>query len=142
MAAPNGLFWDHIDGDGGVDTTVWSYNQGSVIGALVLLAQETGDPTAIAQAEGIADRTLATFAGRWLTAEPPEFSAIFFRNLLALAAVDHRADYVAAAQAFADVVWTQNRDPRTGLVSFGGPTRLLDQAAIVQVYADLATAGR
>lgn len=140
MLGPSGLYWDHIDGAGNVDTTHWSYNQGSLIGALVLLAQETDDPAALTQAEGVADRSLAYFHDRWSTGEPPEFSAVFFRNLLALAAVDHRADYVAAAQAFADAAWLRHRDPRTGLFSFVGPTRLLDQAAVVQVYAALATA--
>ena len=38
---------------------------------------------------------------------------------------------------FADA-WTTARDPATGLFSFGRPTRLLDQAALVQVYAALA----
>ena len=45
----------------------------------------------------------------------------------------------AAIETFADEAWAQARDPATGLFSFGGrePT-LLDQAAMVQVYAELA----
>ena len=45
----------------------------------------------------------------------------------------------AAIQAFADEAWANARDPQTGLFRFGGrgPT-LLDQAAMVQVYAELA----
>jgi hypothetical protein len=44
-----------------------------------------------------------------------------------------------AVRAFGDEAWAQARDPHTGLFSFGksGPT-LLDQAAMIQVYADLA----
>lgn len=142
MLAPDGLYWDHIDASGTIDQTEWSYNQGSLIGALVLLAQETNDPSQITRAEQIADRSLAYFQDRWLTQEPPEFAAIFFRNLLALAAVDHRSDYVDAAQAYADGMWNEHRDPATGLYSLNGPTRLLDQAAVVDVYAELAIAGR
>ena len=141
MLAEDGLYWDHIDRDGTVDTTHWSYNQGIVIGALVLLAQETGDATALPRAEQLADSAIAYFAGRWLNAEPPEFSAIFFHNLLRLAAVDKRADYVAAAQAFADGAWVTHRNAKTGLFAFRGPARLLDQAALVQVYSDLASFG-
>ena len=74
-----------------------------------------------------------------LAGEPPEFAAIFFRNLLALAAIDHREQYLDAAQAYADQAWAQ-RDARTNLVSFGKSARLLDQAAIVQIYSALATA--
>jgi predicted alpha-1,6-mannanase (GH76 family) len=129
MLAPNGLYWDHIDSAGNVDTTHWTYNQGSLIGADVLLYRSTGDASALARAEALADATLAYFDGPKLAGEPPEFAAIFFRNLLALAAVDGRTQYVAAAQAYADSIWSRQ------------PTRLLEQAAIVQVYAALATAG-
>jgi hypothetical protein len=139
MLAPNGLYWDHIDANGVVDFTHWSYNQGSMIGANVLLYQQTHDPAALARAESLADATLAYFAGPKLAGEPPEFAAIFFRNLLALAAIDKRAQYVDAAQAYAESAWAQ-RDTRTNLISFGKPTRLLDQAAVVQIYAALATA--
>jgi len=139
MLAPNGLYWDHIDANGVVDFTHWSYNQGSMIGANMLLFRQTHSPAALARAEGLADATLAYFSGPKLTGEPPEFAAIFFRNLLALAAIDHRQQYRDAAQAYADQVWTQ-RDARTNLVSFGKPARLLDQAAIVQIYSALATA--
>lgn len=118
--------WDHIRGDGSVDRTEWSYNQGAVLAAYRLLYGISGDGAYLRRAESIADRTLATFSSRWSNGEPPEFAAIFFRRLLALADVDHRADYVAAAQAYADRLWTSPRP------------RLFDQAALVQLYAALA----
>jgi hypothetical protein len=142
MLAPNGLYWDHIDADGVVDETQWSYNQGSLVGALVLLYKATNDPLALARAELVAHNALAYFDPTRLAGEPPEFAAIFFRNLLSLAAVDHDPVYLDAAGAYATQAWTQLRDSRTGLYSFGGPTRLLEQAALVQLYAALATAGR
>jgi hypothetical protein len=139
MLAPNGLYWDHIDANGAVDATHWSYNQGSMIGANVLLYRQTHSAAALARAEQLADATLAYFAGPKLAGEPPEFAAIFFRNLLALAATDNRQQYLDAAQVYADQAWVQ-RDARTNLVSFGKPARLLEQAAIVQIYSALATA--
>jgi hypothetical protein len=137
MLADDGLTWDHIDRTGSVDTTHWSYNEGSLIGSLVLLAQVTNDPTQLAAAEQLADRALAYYGDRW-SDEPPEFASIFFVNLLRLAAVDGRTDYVDAAQAYADDGWTNRRQPSTGL--YGGT--LLTQAAYVQLDAALATAGR
>ncbi len=138
MLASDGLYSDHIDLGGSVDGTQWSYNQGSVIGANVLLYTLTRDGQALARAEQIADAALAYFSGRWLNGEPPEFAAIFFRNLLALAAADGRQDYVDAAETYGDEAWTTARDARTGLFSFGDKTRLLEQAALVQLYAALA----
>ena len=138
MLVSDGLYADHIDLRGTVDGTHWSYNQGGVIGADVLLYIVTGDTQALARAELIADAALAYFAGRWMSGEPPEFAAIFFRNLLALAASDGRADYVSAAESYGDEAWATARNARTGLFAFHGKTRLLEQAALVQLYAALA----
>ena len=133
LLAPNGLYWDHVAADGTVDQHEWSYNQGSPIAAYVLLYETTGDRSALTRAEQLADGTLATFSGTWLT-EPPQFAAIFFQHVLELAAIDGRARYVAAAQAYAAAAWSTLRDPQTGLFSGG----LLGQAAFVQLYAHLA----
>jgi hypothetical protein len=136
MLSPDGLYWDHVASDGTVDRREWSYNQGSPIAAYLLLYKTTGDRSALARAEQLADGTLSAFSGRWLS-EPPEFAAIFFQHVLELAAVDGRTQYVAAAQAYADAVWDALRDPETGLLSTG----LLGQAAFVQLYAHLALTG-
>lgn len=124
---PDGLYGDHIGGNGSVDRTEWTYNQGSMLEAYRLLYRATGDPADLAKAESIADATLSAFHGRWMT-QPAVFDAIFFRRLLALAGVDRRRNYVASAQAYADRLW---RAPRT---------QLFVQAAVVQMYAALAAA--
>jgi uncharacterized protein YyaL (SSP411 family) len=138
MLGDDKLYSDHIAVDGTVDETRWSYNQGLLIGALVELHRITGDAASLARAEEVGDAALLYFDGRWDGDEPPEFAAIFFRNLLALAAIDGRRDYVDAAESYGVWAWSDARDPRTGLFSFSGPTRLLDQAALVQLYATLA----
>lgn len=122
---PDGLYGDHISGDGSIDRTEWSYNQGSMLEAYRLLYRATGNRTDLTRAEAIGDATLASFRGRW-SGEPTAFAAIFFRRLLDLAAVDHRQDYVAAAQRYADHLWVSPR------------RQLFAQAAVVQLYAALA----
>lgn len=124
---PDGLYGDHISGNGSIDDTEWSYNQGSMIEAYRLLYRATGDRTNLTRAEAIADATLGAFRGRWAR-EPAAFAAIFFRRLLALAELDRRQDYVAAAQRYADRLWVSPHP------------QLFVQAALVQVYAALAAA--
>jgi hypothetical protein len=141
LLAPNGLYWDHIDLVGKVDTAQWSYNQGSVIAADVLLYRTTGDRSVLARAEGLADASIAYFNSRWKHDEPPEFAALFFRGLLGLADTDGRADYVAAAERYADDSWSTERDPHTGLFRYSGKADLLQQAGLVQLYAALAARG-
>jgi hypothetical protein len=141
LLAPNGLYWDHIDLAGRVSTAQWSYNQGSVIAADVLLYQTTGDPGVLARAEQLADASIAYFSSRWRQGEPPEFATLFFRGLLSLADADGRADYVAAAERYAADAWATERDPRTGLFRYAGKPDLLQQAGLVQLYAALAQRG-
>jgi hypothetical protein len=140
MASPDGLLWDHIDLRGAVDRTEWSYNQGTAIGAYVLLYRLAGDRDALVRAEELARQSLRYFDENRLRSEPPFFLAIFFRNVVALGRAVHDSRYRAAAQAYADAVWKDRRDPRTGLVAFhpGAPARLLEQSALVQIYAVLA----
>jgi hypothetical protein len=124
----DGLYGDHVGGDGRIDRTEWSYNQGSMLEAYRLLYKATGQRGDLTQAEAIADRTLAAFRGRW-SHEPAAFGAIFFRRLLDLAAVDHRRNYVAEAQRYAAHLWAKPRP------------QLFVQAAVVQMYAALAARG-
>ena len=140
MLAPDGLLWDHLTLDGGLDQSHWSYNQGTAIGANVLLYRLTSDASALQRAEDLADHSLAYFDTTPDGHEPPFFLAIFFQNLLDLSAADGNTEYRTDAQAFADAVWDRVHDPKTGLFRFhdGRPVRLLDQAAMVRIYAALA----
>jgi hypothetical protein len=70
---------------------------------------------------------------------------VFFRNLLLLEGETGDTRYRTAMQAYADQVWDTIRDPSTGLFNFAygrtrsaEPHRLVDQAAMLQIYALLA----
>jgi hypothetical protein len=141
MRTPEGLYQDHIAYDGRVDPTIWSYNQGTMIGANVLLWRVTGKAGYLRRAEAIASAALGYFSPPRMRREPPYFAAIFFDNLLALDAVRPDASYRTAARVYADWAWRKRRDPNTGLFDFrtdGG--RVLEQAAMVRIYATLAGA--
>jgi rhamnogalacturonyl hydrolase YesR len=140
MLAPDGLLWDHVRLDGTRDETHWSYNQGTAIGANVLLYRLTGDKGALERAEALADSSLAYFDRTPGGREPAFFLAIWFRNLLALESVDGDARYREALQEYADAAWDRLRDQSTGLFHFDGSrsAKLLEQAAMVQIYAALA----
>ena len=142
MLAPDGLLWDHLALDGTRDERHWSYNQGTAIGANVLLYRLTGDLDALHRAEALANQSLVYFDTTPNGREPPYFLAIFFRNLLALQKADGNVRYRDVVQAYADSAWDAARDQRTGLFRFGGsrPVQLLEQAAMVQIYAVLAQA--
>jgi hypothetical protein len=127
LRGPRGLYFDHLGADGTVDRTLWSYNQGAVVGADVLLYRLTGDADALTNAEDVAQASLPYLAPG--VNEPPEFAAILARHLLELAALDGDTSLRDAVHAWADATWSHAR---------GAP---LAQAALVQVYALLARAG-
>ena len=139
-----GLFWDKLRSDNTVDDTLWSYNQGSMVGANVLLARRGGEAGAgyLARAEAIARKALRHFAGGGLERQPPAFNAIFFRNLLLLydatPDAELRAEIVGAMRAYTDWAWCDRRDRRDRFHLSGRSVTLLDQSAMVQLLALLA----
>jgi predicted alpha-1,6-mannanase (GH76 family) len=135
LQRPDGLIANDIDGEQKNDRA-WSYNQGATIADLVLLAQITGRPGYLADARRIAAASLAAY-GTSFAGEPRAFVAIFFRDLALLDAVTPSPRYRRALQAYADREWRSGRDRTTDL--FG--TDLLDQAGMVQIYAQLAAEG-
>lgn len=136
----NGLYGDHIDGQGQIDDTEWTYNQGAMIGAGVMLYRATHDATYLHQAQATANAALAAFGSAQLAQQPVYFNAIYIRNLLLLSQASGDTRYQRFAQSFADDAWKNVRDARSGLFRAdpGGSTQLLDQASMVQVYSLLA----
>ncbi len=136
-----GLYFDNLQLDGKIDKTVWTYNQGVMIGANVLQHRLTGDAQHLARAEAIAHKAMAHFAGRY-AAQPEQFNAILFRNLLLLhhatAETALKQSIVDAIGAYADDAWHTRRDSND-LFPKGAPT-LVKHAAMIQIFAVLAWA--
>jgi hypothetical protein len=135
-----GLYHDKVLGDGGIDPAQWIYNQGVAIAAGVMLHRVTGRADYLEQATTTAEATLAWYGAREYQGQPAIFVAIFFRNLLQLADLTGSPAYRAALLAYADRAWDNPaiHDAKTDLFRFEGPRTpctLLDQAAMVQLYA-------
>jgi hypothetical protein len=145
----DGPFWNVARPDGHIDTNVWSYNQGVMIGARVLQYRVTGDGAFLELAERIARQTLATFGDFKL--HPPSFNVMCFQNMLMLCAESRddelKASMRQAMEDFANWTWdaaSGARDASTNLFYFTDsgrpargeqPARLQDQGAMVQLYA-------
>ena len=140
LRAPNGLYWDHVEPDGTVEAVAWSYNQGSMIGASLLLYRLNGNPAYLASAVRTADAAVREWSGGELRAQPPAFNALFARYLLQLWAETGTPAYRQLIEEYADELWETVRNPVTDVFSFErrDVEPLLDQAAMVQLYAYLA----
>lgn len=141
LQAPDGLIWDSIAPDGSVTDWVFSYNQGTMIGTNVLLAEVTGDDTYLDRAETIADAALSYFDGDGFYQQDMEFNAIFFKNLFLLDERVHDPEYGTVLASYVDRIWNEDVDPDTNVVqrgAAGSPTNLLRQSALVQLCATRA----
>jgi hypothetical protein len=138
----SGMYYDHLDDSGDVNTALWSYNQGTMIGAGTLLYQITGNRTYLQQAEQTATASVSYYGSADnLYHQPDVFDVIFFRNLFALAKINHDPSYAQMAAAYADTAWLQDRQS-SGLFTDPDPTggeSLENQTSpMVELYAMLA----
>jgi uncharacterized protein YyaL (SSP411 family) len=141
LAQAGGLYGDHVAPDGTVDATTWSYNQGTMVGAGVLLWRATGQASYLSDATETAEAALIHFDAGRLHREPAFFVSVYFRNLLLLDAVRPDPGYRQALRSYADWAWRRVRQPASGLYTFGpnGTVQLLDQAAMVNLDGLLAS---
>ncbi len=139
LTESNGLYADHIRLHGVIDPTEWSYNQGAMIGASVLLYQASGNSEFLFQARQTAAAALSYFTIPRLLSENPFFVSVYLRNLMYLDAVTHDPPGPRLAQTYIDSVWVHQR-LSDNLFAFGSPpsTQLLYQAAVAQIYALLS----
>jgi hypothetical protein len=123
-----------------VEPFLWSYNQGTMIGAGTLLYQATGNAAFLYEARQTAKAALAYFTGERLGEEIPFFPAVYFRNLLYLDSVTHDPPGPRIAQSYVDYAW-QNLRLSNDIFVAGSPAgaQLLVQSAIAQIYGLLAS---
>lgn len=143
LRSPEGLYWDHLDPAGNVERTTWSYNQGTMVGAGVLLARATGESSYLDRARQTAQAALAHYGAEdRLEHQGLAFNAIFFKNLALLDEETHDGAYRQPLSDYTEQLWTGKRDPSTCLFQ-PAPDRgpgVLSQAAAVRLYATLAAA--
>jgi hypothetical protein len=135
LGTASGLYNDHVEPNGTVDTTIWSYNQGVMVGAGVLLNKATGTASFLTQAEKTAGAAVAHFgSGTVLDNQGTAFNAIYFRDLFLLNQVAPNTSYAAEARSFAATMWSQRQS--TGL--FNPQYGVNGTAPMVELYALLA----
>jgi hypothetical protein len=139
LGTGTGLIADHIDANGNVADDIHSYNQGALIATAVNLYRATHDHRYLADAIRTTDAALQAFRDPIAAGDGAPFLAIFYGDLAQMIPLANTGVIQQAIASFADRAWAQERDPRTGLFHFGHTkATLLDQAAMVQVYAELA----
>ncbi len=140
LLEPSDLYADHVELNGTVQRTEWSYNQGAMVGAGALLYQATHEGAYLYEARQTARAALVTFPYSRLSTENPFFVAVYFRNLMYLDSITHDPPGAGPAREYALYAWLRHRLD-DNLFAYGSPptAELLGQAALVQIYALLST---
>ena len=120
--------------------TVWTYNQGVLLGALAEWTRLKPNPMLLLEARVLADAGLAHLTDNAgilhdvcepaaCGADATQFKGIFVRNLRALDRLVHEPRYAAFFRTNAESVWSNDRSPgdRLGLV-WSGPATAADAA--------------
>lgn len=133
LAGRNGLYYDHINRHGRISKQEWTYNQGAMIAAGALLAEETGQPSYLDQAQTSARAALNHYGRSGYRGEPTVFVAIFFSDL-------HLVQHVAQLPSYQTALrnYLRRHVPLGANGHFG--SSLVFQAAAAQLYS-LAAAG-
>lgn len=111
--------------------TVWSYNQGVILGGLVELSKASGDTSYLDTAHNIAQAAIATLAPNGILrdrcepncgADGPQFKGIFVRDLILLQQASPKPAYKTFIERNADSIWANDRNSRNQLsVRWAGP---------------------
>ena len=152
LRSSNGMYYDGIKSyyQGTpcyVVQDIWSYNQGTMIGAGALLYALTGNVTYLNYAQQTAESSINYFSvGGRIFQQNPEFNAIYFRNLARLLEIHPNETiakgYMKLMEDYANTAWQDYRNS-DGIFTFGQPasdTSVINNAGMVQIYALLAGA--
>jgi hypothetical protein len=143
LRLPSGLYGDNraTDLKSPMAPEIYAYNQGTPVGAKLLLYEATGDTQYLKDAQQTARAALNYFAqGDRLWKEAPVFNAIMFRNLLKVPGVDARP----MLDQYLERNWQQALNPQSGLFEQKAGQgsydhehglQMIDQAALSQLYS-------
>lgn len=113
--------------------TVWSYNQGVILGGLTELFYATGDQSYLTTATSIANAAITALQDKNKVLHDPcepdcgadgsQFKGVFMRNLQILQKAAPSQTYVDFAAANAASIWAYDRDASDGVLSevWSGP---------------------
>jgi len=136
LESPEGLFYDAIKiPSGKIDKAFYTYNAGSMLQASVLLYSITAEHGYLLKAQRLATVAKAHFYKNNRLPGHYWFNAVMLRGYQALYAVDHNNNWIDFFIKDAERVWRDERDEKGML---GKKKSLIDQAAMIEIYARLA----
>ncbi len=137
LQAPDGLFYDAIKIPSlKINEQKYTYNAGTMLQANVLLFTITKDKHYLVAAQRMAAAGRDYFFANDRLPGEYWFNAVLLRGYAALYAVDKNSKWIDFFEAEGDRVWIKERS-EDNLVGTKNTKRLIDQAAMIEIYARL-----
>lgn len=139
LQAPSGVYYDNISiRSKRLGKAIFTYNTGTMLESNVLLYQITKDKKYLSEAQRVAAAGIEQFFknGR-LPNGNYWFNAVMLRGYQALYKADRNKQWIDFYHADADAIWKDERDPLTNQLGPKSEKRLIDQAAMIEIYARL-----
>lgn len=141
LESPEGLYYDNLRIPSlQISKATYTYNTGTMLQANVLLYGITKDEKYLTEAKRIAAAGKQHFFRNGRLPGNYWFNAVFLRGYEALYQVDHNRDWIEFFVEDAEAVWN-TRDAATDMVGIKPAKSLIDQAAMIEIYARLAAIG-
>ena len=137
LQAPEGLYYDNIKIPSlKIDSAIYTYNTGTMLQSNVLLFTITKDKKYLKEAQRIATAAKTYFYKNNKLPANYWFNAVLLRGEIALYKIDKNRKHIQYFIDDANRIWNEERE--NGLIGKKGKRkRLIDQAAMIEIYARL-----
>lgn len=138
LLSPEVVYYDNIQlPSGKIDKRVYSYNTGTMLQSSVMLYKITKEKKYLQHAQELAEGTLKKFFIKNRFPGHYWFNVVLLRGYIELYKIDGERKFIKAMEQDAEAIWQNERD-NNNLVGKKESKELLDQAAVMEMFARLA----
>jgi hypothetical protein len=139
LLSPGNLYYDNIQlPSRKTDKRTYTYNTGTMLQGSVMLYQFTRQKKYLQHARELAKASLQEFFRNNSFPDHYWFNAVLLRGYLELYKIDRNKTYLDAFRKYGEHIWEKERDRANQLIGKSNVKELLDQAAVMEIYARLA----
>lgn len=140
LLSPEGVYWDNIRmSNHRISKATYTYNTGTMLQANVLFYTITKDKMYLQEAQRLATAAESFFYKNNKLPGNYWFNAVLLRGYCELYKVEKNKDRFKFFIDDANRIWQQERDDKGLIGKANSPKSLIDQAAMIEIYARLET---
>jgi hypothetical protein len=137
LQAPSGVYYDNIRIPSmQIAKATYTYNTGTMLQSAAVLYTITKDKKYLIEAQRVAKAGKAHFFRNGRLPNEYWFNAVMLRGYVELYKIDKNKEWITFFEQDANAIWEKERDANN-LVGTKSEKRLIDQGAMIEIYATL-----